>query len=43
MQMLALQSNIWRDFFREMAESLRNLKDTTTFSSFLVSIEIDQL
>ena len=42
--MLALQSNIWRDFFSAMLESWKNLKDTIAFSSFLcVRIEIDRL
>ena len=34
--MLALQSNLRRDFFKADAESLKNLKDKTAFSSFLV-------
>ena len=34
--MLALQSSIWRDFFSAMAESLKNLKYTNAFSSFLM-------
>ena len=33
---LALQSKIWQDFFSAMAESWKNLKDTTAFSSFIV-------
>ena len=42
--MLALQSNIWWDFFSAMPESWKNLKDTTAFSSFLcVRIKIDRL
>ena len=36
MLMLALQLNLWRDFFSAMAENWKNLKDTTDFSSFLV-------
>ena len=43
-QTLALQSNLFQDFFSAMAESLRNLKDATDFRRFLcVRIEIDQL
>ena len=39
-----LQSNIFAGFFRSVAESLKNLKDTTAFHRFLcVRIEIDQL
>ena len=41
---LRYSQTFWPDFFSEMAESWKNLKDTTAFHRFLcVRIEIDQL
>ena len=33
----ASQSEVWRDFFSAMAESLKKLKTSNLFSSFIVS------
>ena len=43
MQMPALQSNFWQDFFSAMAESWKHLKDATAF--FIVSyvLELKQI
>ena len=38
METPAFQSNLWRDLFSAMVESLKNLSDTTAFSSFLVCL-----
>ena len=35
--MIAKQSDVWRDFFSEMAESWKKLKTSNLFSSFIVS------
>ena len=35
-QYKCIQSNFCRDFFGAMAESCKNVKDTTAFSLFLV-------
>ena len=37
MQMFVKQSDVWRDFFSAMAESLKKLKASNLFSSFIVS------
>ena len=36
MLMYATQSNYWRDLFSAMAESLKNLKTSNMFASFIV-------
>ena len=35
--MFVKQSEVWRDFFSAMAESLKKLKTSNLFSSFIVS------